>query len=203
MVGILCVNESGVIGNNGNLLYHIKEDMRLFKKYTIGNAVIMGRKTYESLASKPLKDRVNVVITSDETTEMDCDFKYDLFEVNDGHKKDSQLDITTEDINALEHYLHTEYYLNPNEIFLIGGGMLYNKLLPFCDDIIVTTVHEKCHGDTKIDMSIFDDFEHTSSTRLNVDEFDVARSNSPTFTTNTPVTIDIWKNKNCNSFLLQ
>lgn len=195
MVGILCVNESGVIGNNGDLLYHIKEDMKFFKDHTIGNAVIMGRKTFESLLSKPLKDRINVVITSDESTEMDCDVKYDLFDTNDSSKKDSHFDITTEDIDALEHYLHTEYYFNPNEIFLIGGGMLYNKLLPFCDTIMVTTVHEKCDGDTKIDMSIFDDFEHTSSVRLNVDEDDVVRSNSSTFTTNTSVTIDTWKNK--------
>ena len=63
---IACINKRGVIGNHGKLLYSIKNDMKNFKSMTIGNVVIMGRYTFESLPKKkPLKDRINIIITKD------------------------------------------------------------------------------------------------------------------------------------------
>ena len=62
---IACINKRGVIGNHGKLLYSIKNDMKNFKSMTIGNVVIMGRYTFESLPKKkPLKDRINIIITN-------------------------------------------------------------------------------------------------------------------------------------------
>ena len=63
---ITCINKKGVIGNEGKLLYHIKNDLANFKRMTVGNVVIMGRKTFESLpGGKPLNDRINIVLTHD------------------------------------------------------------------------------------------------------------------------------------------
>ena len=59
---IVAVAENGVIGNKNALLWHISEDLKHFKATTTGHAVIMGRKTYESLG-RPLPNRTNVVIT--------------------------------------------------------------------------------------------------------------------------------------------
>ena len=61
---IVAVDENWGIGFNGQLLEHIPEDMKFFKKITTGNVVIMGRKTWESLPIKPLPDRLNLVVTS-------------------------------------------------------------------------------------------------------------------------------------------
>jgi dihydrofolate reductase len=60
---IVAVDNNWGIGYNGNLLEHIPDDMKFFKKLTTGNVVIMGRKTWDSLPVKPLPDRLNLVIT--------------------------------------------------------------------------------------------------------------------------------------------
>lgn len=63
---VVAVNSNWGIGNNNQLLYHIKEDMRRFKTLTENNVVIMGRKTFDSLPNRtPLSNRINVVITTD------------------------------------------------------------------------------------------------------------------------------------------
>lgn len=59
---IAALDENNLIGNSGKLPWKIKEDMEFFKKTTTGNAVIMGRKTYESIG-KPLKHRKNIIIS--------------------------------------------------------------------------------------------------------------------------------------------
>lgn len=63
---IVAVDENWGIGYNGDLLEHIPEDLKYFKTLTDGNTIIMGRKTWDSLPKKPLPNRFNVVITSQE-----------------------------------------------------------------------------------------------------------------------------------------
>ena len=60
---IVAIAQNGTIGDKNALLWHIKEDMRFFRTTTSGHPVIMGRKTFESLGSKPLPKRTNIVIT--------------------------------------------------------------------------------------------------------------------------------------------
>ena len=55
---------NGAIGKDGTLPWHIPEDLKFFKRETLGGAIIMGRRTWESLPFKPLKDRLNLVVTS-------------------------------------------------------------------------------------------------------------------------------------------
>ena len=65
MIAIAAIDNDWGIGKDGELLFHIKEDMRFFKRMTIGKVVVMGRKTFETLPNgKPLEDRLNLVITS-------------------------------------------------------------------------------------------------------------------------------------------
>lgn len=72
---IACINQKRVLGNEGKLLYHIGNDLANFKRMTVGNVVIMGRKTFESLPNGvPLKDRVNIIITTDEEYGVDAKF---------------------------------------------------------------------------------------------------------------------------------
>ena len=65
------VDQNFAIGNSGNLLFKIPEDLKLFKRLTIGHIVLMGRKTFESLGCKPLPDRVNIVISTTKKYEND------------------------------------------------------------------------------------------------------------------------------------
>ena len=60
---IVAIARNGIIGDKNALLWHIKEDMRFFRTTTSGHAVIMGRKTFESLGSRPLPKRTNIVVT--------------------------------------------------------------------------------------------------------------------------------------------
>jgi dihydrofolate reductase len=68
---IVAVDNNWGIGYNGDLLEHIPDDMKFFKKLTTGNVVIMGRKTWDSLPVKPLPDRLNLVITR-QGRDIDC-----------------------------------------------------------------------------------------------------------------------------------
>ena len=67
MIAIACVDENWGIGKSGDLLFHIKKDMESFKRLTENGIVIMGRRTWESLPKKPLPNRINIVVTSDDT----------------------------------------------------------------------------------------------------------------------------------------
>ena len=72
---IACINQKRALGKDGKLLYTIKNDLANFKRQTLGNVVIMGRKTFESLPhGEPLKDRINIILTSNEEYGVSQDF---------------------------------------------------------------------------------------------------------------------------------
>ena len=115
---IVAVDENWGIGYNGDLLEHIPEDLKYFKQLTSGNTIVMGRKTWDSLPKKPLPNRFNVVITSQERhfEEMTAFIPF------------------SEAVSRLKH--------SPKEDdwFIIGGGQIYKELLPYCDRVYVTKI---------------------------------------------------------------
>lgn len=118
---IVCVDENWGIGSNGDLLVHIPEDMKYFKRLTTGNVVVMGRKTWESLPNKPLPDRLNLIVTSKEKT---IDFMTAFIDIEETIVRARMASKDPED-----------------EWFVIGGGQLYKELLPICDKVYVTKVY--------------------------------------------------------------
>ena len=122
IAAVVAVDENWGIGSNNELLAHISEDLKNFKKLTKNNVVIMGRKTYESLPNKPLPNRVNVVISSKNHTLED---KGIIFVSMDYIKTF----LGTQSSNALA------------DCFIIGGGMIYKELLPYCEKVYVTKIH--------------------------------------------------------------
>ena len=123
---IVAVDNNWGIGFNGDLLEHIPEDLKYFKELTSGEykAVVMGRKTWDSLPKKPLPNRLNFVITS-QTQNNGCDL------VNG-----EWILISMENmIFQLENNNH-DY----DNYFIIGGGQIYEKLLPLCDRVYVTKI---------------------------------------------------------------
>lgn len=128
VVGIAGKNMA--IGNGGKLLVHISDDLKRFKSLTLGHAIILGRKTYESIG-KALPGRQNFIVTR----------KTDLI-VPDAIVCGS-FEEAMEKANAWE-------MASPNEnkeIFLVGGSEIYAQGLPFTDKIYLTIVKAELEGD--------------------------------------------------------
>ena len=120
---IAALSENRVIGNDNNLIWHMPNDLKRFKELTKGHHVIMGRKTYESVG-KPLPRRVNIVVTRKE--DYDAPGCIVLHTVEDAIKKAE----------------------NDTQPFVIGGGQIYKKSLPYARKLELTVIHEKFDGDT-------------------------------------------------------
>ena len=117
---IVAVDDNWGIGYNGDLLEHIPEDLKYFKALTTGQVVVMGRKTWDSLPKKPLPNRINYVITRE--------------------AKASNEEVSYFDMNCIKMVMQkqTDY-----EYFIIGGGEIYNQLLPLCDRVYVTKIYKE------------------------------------------------------------
>ena len=120
---IVATSENNVIGVDNKLPWSISEDLKRFKKLTMGNTVIMGRKTYESIG-KPLSGRVNIVVSRDTNLTIPGCIVVDNIEKA----------ITKSDKNK--------------EIFIIGGGEIYKNSINFVDKIYMTRIHQEVEGDT-------------------------------------------------------
>jgi dihydrofolate reductase len=120
---IVAVSEDNGIGKGNDLLWHLPEDMKRFKKLTTGNTVIMGRRTWESLPRKPLSNRRNIVIT---------DIPGETFE-------GAEPAVSIND--AISRCRKEE------EIFIIGGGSIYRQFMPLADRLYITHVHKKTLAD--------------------------------------------------------
>lgn len=134
--GIVAVDENWGIGNKNELLAHIPEDLKRFRELTTGNVVVMGRKTYDSLPNKPLPNRTNIVVTS----------KADRIEYCDGHWIADMNYMMT---NFLPDFSTDGRYNASNDVFIIGGGSVYEQLLPYCERLYITKImHEYEEVDT-------------------------------------------------------
>ncbi len=119
---IVAIGANRVIGNNNELLWHITEDMRYFRSVTSGHAVVMGRKTYDSIG-RPLPKRHNVVITRQDIEIDGCSVVYSLEEA-------------------------LTLLADEQEVFIIGGAEIYSLALPVATRLYITTVGGEFVGDT-------------------------------------------------------
>ena len=113
--------ENRVIGRNGSLPWHYPEDLKFFKKLTLGHPILMGRSTYKSIG-KPLPGRQNIVIsrTLPETPGLTI--------LRDAHQ-------------------WREVVAGEAQAFLIGGARLFETLLPECSELYLTLVKDEVEGD--------------------------------------------------------
>lgn len=116
---IVARSNDDVIGVNGVLPWDIKEDLQFFKKITENNVVVMGSKTYESIGSKPLPNRINYVLTSQNL-------------MNPGVMSVKSIDTILE----LSKWFHDM----DKDVFIIGGSQMYNEFSKYADEIILSTV---------------------------------------------------------------
>jgi dihydrofolate reductase len=131
---IVAAAKNGVIGKDGELPWKIPEDMKWFRERTKGRAIIMGRKTFESV-EHPLPNRLNVIITRQK---------------NYKPKAESTEKTPIHVVNTIEEALAYCKPLAPkfmNEIFIIGGGEIYHQSMNLVDTIYLTRIHRNYDGD--------------------------------------------------------
>ncbi len=112
---IVAVSDNWAIGRGGDMPWHISEDLKYFKRVTTGHTVIMGRKTWESIGSKPLPGRENIVISR-------------------------TLD-TNENVRVVPSPLDAVKIAQSQELFIIGGGTIYNVSFQYANKLYLTKVH--------------------------------------------------------------
>lgn len=124
---IVAVDKNWGIGKDNKLLVSIPSDMKFFRQETTGKVVVMGRKTLESFPNGlPLKNRTNVVLTSDKNYQAkDAVIVHDMEEL----------------LEALKEY-------EQEDIYVIGGGSVYKQMLEYCDVAHVTKIDFGFEADT-------------------------------------------------------
>ncbi len=121
---IVAVAQNGVIGKDNQLIWHLPEDLKMFKRLTSGHVIMMGRKTFESIG-KPLPNRTSIVISRNpDWQHAGC--------------------IT---VGSLEEAIAQDQQLESEEAFVIGGAEIYQLALPFADCVYQTEVQASFEGD--------------------------------------------------------
>lgn len=118
IAAIVAVDNNWGIGFNGELLERIPDDLKRFKQLTDDSTVVMGRKTWDSLPKKPLPNRFNIIVTSQEVDDNDIDIKHSSME-------------------EVKAFLELDLGI---PVFIIGGGMIYRELLPYCQEVYITKI---------------------------------------------------------------
>jgi dihydrofolate reductase len=137
VIAIAAVADNGVIGNRGKLPWNIPEDLKRFKQLTKGNIVLMGRKTFESLNSRPLSNRLNIVVSQSLTTH-----------------NSKNLVITNELAPTIDRYSQKDQ----RDLYIIGGCQIYRQSLDWIERWELTRVDGEFEGDSylpDIDYSQF------------------------------------------------
>ncbi len=121
---IVAVAENNIIGKDNQLIWHLPEDLKRFKKLTTGHTIIMGRKTFESLG-RVLPNRKHIILCND----MEMKINHENVEV-------------LEDIAMLKPYIDSK-----EENFVIGGATIYKLLMPYANKLYLTKIHQSFEGD--------------------------------------------------------
>lgn len=121
---IVAVAKNNVIGKDNNLIWHLPEDLKRFKRITSGHTIIMGRKTFESLG-RVLPNRKHVIITN-----------------NLNYSVDDQNVEVINDIELIDKYINSE-----EECFVIGGASIYKILMSYANKMYVTQIDKEFEGD--------------------------------------------------------
>ena len=146
---VVAVAENGVIGKDNQLPWRLSSDLKHFKKLTTGHAVLMGRKTYESIG-RPLPKRTNLIVTRNtEYQAAGCEV-----------------------FTSIEQALEFAQKANETEVFVIGGAQIYQQIMPQVDTVYLTKVKAEVVGDAYFDLSLLDEFKVIDTQSLPVGEKD-------------------------------
>ena len=121
---VALTKRDAAVGNGGELLFRISDDLKRFRRITLHHPVILGRKTFQSIGM-PLPERANIIVTRDKN------FKADGALI----------------AHSIEDALRKAGEIDKDEIFVIGGGEIYKQALPIVDKLYLTIVESEAVGD--------------------------------------------------------
>lgn len=145
---IAAMSSNRVIGRDGDLPWDLPRDMRFFMRTTTGHHVIMGRTNFACMGYRPLRNRVNIVLSRD------------------------PFFITSSAVvlHSVEEALAYAHEAGETEAFIIGGGQIYAQSLPYLDKIYLTEVITELPGDTYFPELDPGEWELASSEYFDADE---------------------------------
>lgn len=145
---IVAIAQNNVIGGDNKLLWHISDDLKRFKKITSGNTIVMGRKTFESLPGV-LPNRKHIILTRDKNYTVDNPYVEVIHNIND---------------------IINNFKNSPVEVFIIGGGEIYNQFINYADKIYLTKVFKNFEGDTTFPEIDYNNWNITFDSEIFTDE---------------------------------
>ena len=145
---IVAIAQNNVIGGDNKLLWHISDDLKRFKKITSGNTIVMGRKTFESLP-EVLPNRKHIILTRDKNYTVDNPSVEVIHNIND---------------------IINNFKNSPVEVFIIGGGEIYNQFINYADKIYLTKVFKNFEGDTTFPEIDYNNWNITFDSEIFTDE---------------------------------
>ena len=135
---VVAVSENGVIGKDGDLPWRLPDELKFFKRLTVGHTLIMGRRTFESIG-RPLPRRRNLVLSRDPS------YRAEGIEV-------------FPDLDAAFATCAPQDEAESPDLFVVGGATVYEQSLPLAGHLFLTRVHTKIDGDTRfpdVDWSLW------------------------------------------------
>lgn len=170
---IVAVAKNYAIGKDNDMIWHLPEDLKHFKRTTLGKPILMGRKSYESLG-KPLPGRPNIVVSrsyhelpAPNPTSIFKDMKPastdDIPKINTGPFLYPSLG---EGIAAMREMAAE---MNMDEIFITGGGQIYAETLPYTERLYITVLDRDYDGDTFFPEFNWDEWNITSEEKMPAD----------------------------------
>jgi dihydrofolate reductase len=147
---VVAASTNNVIGKNNQLLWHLPNDLKFFKNTTWAMPVIMGRKTFESVNSQPLRGRINIVISR--------------------NPQEIILDEHVKKAASLQEAIEIAGTTDAKEAFVVGGGQIYAEALPIAHKIYLTRVHSVIEGDVFFPAFEENEWKLVSNLNFSADE---------------------------------
>jgi len=143
---IVAIAQNNAIGKDNDLLWHISEDLKRFKRTTLNHTVVMGLNTFYSLPVRPFPNRRNIVIVDDKTVKIEgCEMAYSIEEA---------VDLCDEN----------------RENFICGGASIYRQFLPLADKLYLTVVYKDFEADTFFPEINYNDWKLIEESERMLDE---------------------------------
>jgi dihydrofolate reductase len=147
---IVAASSNNAIGRNNELLWHLPIDLKFFKNTTWALPVIMGRKTFESVGSKPLTGRTNIIVSRKEGLKSNYENVWFATSLDEAIEQAKKLEI--------------------KEIMIAGGAQIYEQALPIANRIYLTRVHVHLEADAFFPEFPVDEWNLTKSNDFEADE---------------------------------
>jgi dihydrofolate reductase len=147
---IVAASSNNAIGRNNELLWHLPIDLKFFKNTTWALPVIMGRKTFESVGSKPLSGRTNIIVSRQEGLKSDYENVWFA--------------------KSLDDAITLAKKLETKEIMIAGGAQIYEQAMPIANRIYLTRVHVHLDADAFFPAFPVDEWNLTQSKDFGADE---------------------------------